>query len=73
MSRPGGYDVGAVGAHLQPVLDLEDLHAGVALDQLGEDALVIRRQVLHQDKGHERLHVGGHAGKKGLEGRQAPG
>ena len=48
----GRNDVGAVGLDRHPVLDLEDLHAGVALDQVGQDALVVRGQVLHQDKGH---------------------
>ena len=69
----GRDDVGAVGLDRHPVLDLEDLHAGVALDQVGEDALVVRGQVLHQDKGHAGIGVGGHAGKEGLERRQPPG
>ena len=69
----GRDDVGAVGLHHHPVLDLEDLHAGVAPDEVGEDALVVRGQVLHQDKGHAGIGVGGHAGKEGLEGRQPPG
>ena len=62
-----------MGSHRHAVLDLEDLHAGVAPDEVGEDALVVRGQVLHQHKGHAGIGVGGHAGKEGLEGRQPPG
>jgi hypothetical protein len=69
----GRDDVGAVGPDGHPVLDLEDLHAGVAPDEVAEDALVVRRQVLHQHKGHARIGVGGHAGEEGLERRQPPG
>ena len=66
-------DVGAVGLDRHAVRDFEDLHAGIALDQFGEDALVVRGQVLHQDKGHAGIGVGGHAGKEGFECRQPPG
>jgi hypothetical protein len=66
-------DVGAVGLDLHPVLNLEDLHAGVAPDEVGQDALVVRGQVLHQHKGHARIGVGGHTGKEGLERPQPPG
>ncbi len=69
----GGDDVGAVGAHHHAVLDLEHLHAGVALDQVGEDALVVRSQVLHQDKGHARVDIGRHAREKRLERGQSAG
>lgn len=69
----GRDDVGAVGPHHHPVLDLGDPHPGVALNQIGEEALVIRRQVLHQHKGHIRIGRDGHPGKEGLEGRQPPG
>jgi len=69
----GRDDVNAVGGHRHAVLDLEDPHTAVAPDQVGEDALVVRIQVLHQDKGHARIGVGGHAGKEGLEGRQSTG
>jgi hypothetical protein len=34
---------------------------------------VVRGQVLHQDKGHAGIGVGGHAGKEGFKGRQPPG
>ncbi len=69
----GRDNVGAVGLHHHPVGDLEDLHAGIVLDQLGQDALVVRGQMLHQDKGHAGIGIGGHAGEKGLERRQPSG
>ena len=69
----GRDDVGAVGLHRHPVRDLEHLHAGVALDQVGEDALVVGGQVLHQHERHAALGVGGHAGEEGLEGREPSG
>jgi len=69
----GRDDVGTVRLNLHPVLDLEDLHAGVAPDEIGEDALVVRGQVLHQHKGHTGIDVGGHGGKEGLECLQPPG
>ena len=69
----GRDDVRAVGLHRHPIFDLEDLHPGIALDQLGEDALVVRGQVLHQDKGHAGISVGRHGGEEGFERRQSPG
>ena len=68
----GRDDVGAVGLDRHPVLDLEDLHPGVAFDQVGKDALVVRGQVLHQDKGHAGIGIGGHGGKESFKGRQPP-
>ena len=69
----GRDDIGAVGLDRHAVLDFEDLHAGITLDQFGEDALVVRGQVLHQDKSHAGIGVGGHAGKEGFKCRQPPG
>ena len=69
----GRDDVGEVRLDRHPVLDLEDLHAGVAPDEVGEDALVVRGQMLHQHKGHTRIGVFGHAGKEGFKGCQPPG
>ena len=69
----GRNDVSAVGLDLHTVLNLIDLHAGIAFDQVAQDALVVRGQVLHQDEGHVDLAVGGHGGKKGLERRQPTG
>ena len=68
-----GDDVRAPGLHRHPVLDLEDGHAGVAADELREEALVVRSQVLHQDEGHRRGDVGRDGGEEGLEGRETPG
>ena len=45
-------DVDAVRLDNHPVLDLVNRHPCIAPDQVGEDALVVRVQVLHQDKGH---------------------
>jgi len=40
-----------------------------ALQKLGKDARAARIKVLHQYEGHAGISVGGHARKKGLEGR----
>ncbi len=69
----GWYDVGAVGLHHDTIGHLGNLHAGVAPDKFGKDALVIRRQMLHQYKGHARIFVVRHAGKEGFKGRQPAG
>jgi hypothetical protein len=69
----GRDDVGAVDRHRHAVLDLEDLHAGVAPDQVGEDALVVRGQMLHQYEGHAGIGVRRHAGEKRLKRSQAAG
>ena len=69
----GRNNVCAVGAHHHSVLDLEDLHPGVAADEIRQDALVIRSQVLDQHERHAGIDVCGHAGKKRLERRKAPG
>ena len=66
-------NIGAVGLDRHAVRNFEDLHAGIALDQFGEDALVVRSQVLHQDESHAGIGVGGHAGKEGFECGQSPG
>ena len=69
----GRDDVGAVGCYRHAVLDLEHLHAGIAADQVGEDALVVGGQVLDQHKGHAGFGVDRHAGEERLKGRQAAG
>ena len=66
-------DIGAVGLHVHAVLHLKNLHAGITPDQLGENAFMVGGQVLHDHKSHARIGVGRHAGKKGLECREAPG
>ena len=62
-----------VGLHHHAVCHLNHLHAGAALDQLGEQAFVVWVQVLHQHKGHAGVNTGGHAGEKSLNRRQATG
>ena len=57
----GRNDVDAVGLHHHRVLHLQHLHAGVAANQLREEAFVVGRQVLHQHKGHAGVFVGGQA------------
>ena len=69
----GRNDVGAVGLHLHSVLHFEHLHAGVAADQFGENALMVRRQMLHQNEGHTGIATGGEAGKERFESRQPAG
>nr|WP_255604410.1 hypothetical protein [Oscillochloris sp. ZM17-4] len=69
----GRDDIGAVGLHDHAVLDLEDLHAGVAPDQLAEDALVVGGEVLNEDEGHVRRGRLGHSGEERLEGGQPAG
>jgi hypothetical protein len=64
-------NIGAVGLDRHAVRNFEDLHAGITLDQFGEDALVVRSQVLHQDESHAGIGVGGHAGKEGFKCRQS--
>ena len=66
-------DVSAVGLHHHAVLHLENLHARVTPDQVGEEALVVRSQMLHQHKGHVRIGVDWHAGEERLKRRQPPG
>ncbi len=68
-------DAGGVGGrgHLHPIHDLGHLHVRVAPDEVGEDAFVIRGQVLHQHKGHAGIDVDGHIGEESFEGRQSAG
>jgi hypothetical protein len=66
----GRDDVGAVGLYLHPVGDLMDLHLSIASDQVGEYALVIGIQVLHQDKGHAAFGGSRHVGKECFESSQ---
>src|SRR5665647_1353376 len=60
-------DVDTVGPDYQTIRDFEDLQAGIALDQFGKDAMVIRSKMLHQHKGHTRFFIGGHTGKEGFK------
>ena len=70
---PRRNDVDAVGAHDHAILDFEDRQARVAANEVGEDALVIRVEVLHQHEGHAGIGGGGHASKERLEGGEAAG
>jgi hypothetical protein len=55
----GRNNIGAIGLDGHPVFNLAHLHARIPPDKVGEHALVIRRQMLHQDKGHAGIRVGG--------------
>ena len=68
----GRNDVGAVGLHLYAVFDFKDLHASIAPDQIGQDALVIGCQMLHQHKSHAGVFVNRHAGKERFKSSQTP-
>jgi hypothetical protein len=48
----GRNHIDAVRRDPQTVLDLHDRHGGCALEQLDHDTLVVRVQVLDDDKGH---------------------
>ena len=66
-------DVDAVGLHLHSVLHQEHRHAGVPLDQVDQDALVIGGEMLHQDKRHADRLVARHGGEKRFDGRKSSG
>ena len=67
----GRDHIDAVRLDPRAVLDLDDLHAGGALEQFGHDALVRRVQVLDDDKGHAA--VLRHMPQKLLQGLQPAG
>ena len=69
----GRDDVGTVRPDDHAVRHLVHRHARVALDELGEDAFVVRGEVLDDDKGHTRIAVRGHARKEGFERSQSAG
>ena len=48
----GRNNVNVVGFHPHAVLDLCHLHARVMSDQIGQNAFVVRVQMLNHDKGH---------------------
>ena len=67
-----GWDhIDAVRLDPHPVLDLEYLHPGGALEQFGHDPLVGRVQVLDDDKGHAA--VFGHMPQELLQRLQPAG
>ena len=66
-------DVDAVRLHRHPVFHLENRHARVAADEIGEDTFVAGRQMLDEDKGHPRSRFRRHTGEERLERRQSAG
>ena len=68
---PRRNDVDAVGPHDHAILDFEDRQARVAANEVGEDALVIRVEVLHEHEGHAGIGGVGQAGEERLERRQS--
>ena len=67
----GRNNIHGIGFHQHAVFHLPDFHAGVALDQLTQEALVGGVQMLNQDKSHSRVRR--HVGKELLERIQAAG
>ncbi len=70
---PGRDDIGTVVHDRHTVLDFGDLHTGITADQVGEQAVMIGGQMLHQHEGHAGVGICRHAGEKGLEGVQPAG
>ena len=76
---PRRNDVDAVGLNDHAILDFEDRQARVAAIEFGEDALVIRVEVLHEHEGHagtcgelaESVGVLRHAGEERFKRRQS--
>ena len=60
----GRDDVDAVGLNRHSVLNLENRHAGVAPDQVGQNARMIRSQMLHQHKRHAGIRDSRHTGEE---------
>jgi hypothetical protein len=61
----GRYDINVAGPNDHAVGDLDDRHRGKSLQELGERAVVVRREVLNDDDGHAA--VGGHMGEEFLQ------
>jgi len=64
-------DIDAAGLDPGAILDLDDLHGGGTLEQLRQDALVRRVQVLDDDKGH--ADAVRHIFQEQFHGLQSPG
>jgi hypothetical protein len=62
-------DIDMIGSHRHVILGLEHRHAGGSCQQIGQDALVLRREVLDENEGHAR--VSWHASKKRTERRKS--
>ena len=69
----GRDHVDAIGLNDQAIRDLGDRHAGGAADEFGEDALVVRGQVLDEHEGHAGIRERRQSGKKSLERGQPAG
>jgi len=67
----GRNDVNTVPLNCHAILDLEDFQVCVVLHQLSQNAFVVRGEMLHQHKGHARIHAGGQTGEEGFKGSQA--
>ncbi len=68
-----GDDVNVVRHDHHSIRRFMYLHTGIVTDQFYQNALVVRGQMLHQDKGHACFNVCGHGGKECLKRRQPPG
>jgi hypothetical protein len=68
---PGRDDVHAVDADLHVLLRFEDLQVRQLRDELGEDALVLGREVLDQHERHSGELPGRKAREEGLERRES--
>lgn len=64
-------NVGAVGLHLYAILHLIDRHLGELLDLLNQQTIMVRIEILHDDKRHGAFWVRGQRGKEGFDGGQA--
>lgn len=69
----GRDDIGTIRVDGHAVFDLGDLHPGIPADELGENTLMIRRQMLYQDKSHPGVGICRHAREKRFECGQASG
>lgn len=64
----GGDDVDRVDLHALAIGGLANRQLRTARDELGQDALVVWREVLHEHVGHAWVLVVREAGEEGLEG-----
>src|SRR5581483_8184714 len=67
----GSDDINMVWLDRDAILDLNDRHGGVTAQNLGHEALMLRRQVLHDDEGHAA--VGRSPVEKGFQRLDTPG
>ena len=62
--------VGAVGVHGHAILDPVDRHPGEPLDQLDQQAIMVRIEMLHNDKRHGAFWARGQCREEGFDGGQ---